>query len=237
MSMIPAFLTRLIAVAAISLCFANCGRAESYRYKLTLAVNTPDGVKKASSVVEVRFWPVSIPARGIMARLDGQAVYLDLGVGRRPLVALLTTQLHPKYGKDVRWTRDRGPALTLLDQLYGPVSPDLLAGVARIASVRDIHKIVPNDLPDLVTFADVNDPATVIEIDRNDLQATLGAGISWNEITLESTDEPITTGIDEKLPWLPDYRKNNLRLDGSNHGVKKDLSNILDWFGFDATPF
>ena len=152
-------------------------------------------------------------------------------------MALLTTQLHPKYGKDGRWTRDRGPALTLLDQLYGPVSPDLLAGVARIASVRDIHKIVPNDLPDLVTFADVNDPATVIEIDRNDLQATLGAGISWNEITLESTDEPITTGIDEKLPWLPDYRKNNLRLDGSNHGVKKDLSNILDWFGFDATPF
>jgi hypothetical protein len=226
----------LAAVFAMALSLAACGgRSESYRYKLTMAVNTPDGVKKASSAVEATFWPVSIPASGIMNRLSGQAVYLDLGVGRRPLIALLTTQLHPKPGKDVRWSRDRGPALNLLDQLYGPVSPDLLAGVARIASVRDIHKIVPNDLPDLVTFADVDDPATVVEIDRNDLQATLGAGISWNEITLESTNEPITTGIVKKLPWLSDYRKNNLRLDGSNHGAGKDLANILSWFDFDQS--
>src|ERR1700722_6471406 len=98
MSMIPAFLTRLIAVAAISLCFANCGRAERYWDKIMLAAKTPDGGKKTSSVVEVRFWPVSIPARGIMARLDGQDVYLDLGVGRRPVVALVTTQLHAKHG-------------------------------------------------------------------------------------------------------------------------------------------
>jgi hypothetical protein len=30
----------------------------------------------------------------------------------------------------------------------------------------------------------------------------LGPNITWNEIALESTDEPITTGIDKKLPWL-----------------------------------
>ena len=183
------------------------------------------------------FWAVSIPASGIMHKLNGEALYLDLGAGRRPLIALLTSQLHPKYGKDVRWSRDAGPAINLLTELYGPVLPDLLTGVARISGVRGIRKIIPNDLPNLVTFADVNNPATVIEVDRNDLQATLGAGVSWDEITLESTDEPVTTGIVRKLPWLPAYFEKNLRLDGSKYGMKTEnpLANILSWSDFEES--
>jgi hypothetical protein len=225
MSMMSPFFVRLIAVVAMNLCLAGCGRAESYRYKLTMAVNTPDGVKRASSVVEVTFWAVSIPASGVMHKLNGQAVYLDLGAGTKPLIALLTSQLHPKYGSDVRWSRDAGPEDNLLSQLYGPVLPDLLDDVARLAGMRGSHKITPNDLPDLVTFADVNDPATVIEVDRNDLQATLGAGVSWNEVTLECTDEPISTGIVKKLPWLSAYY--NTMLDGARYKDKNTLANTL----------
>ena len=233
--MMPRWFLRVVGATLITLCLAGCGRssAESYRYKLTLAVNTPDGVKRASGVVEVTFWAVSIPASGIMHKLNGEALYLDLGAGRRPLIALLTSQLQPKYGKDVRWSRDAGPAINLLTESYGPVLPDLLGGVARISGVRGIRKIVPNDLPDLVTFADVNNPATVIEVDRNDLQATFGAGVSWDEITLESTDEPITTGIVRKLAWIPAYFEKNLRLDGTNHHFRRELANTLDWSDFD----
>jgi hypothetical protein len=115
---------RLAAVVAISLCLAGCEKSESYRYKLTLAVNTPEGVKRASSVVEVLFWDVSIPARGTMHKLNGEALYLDLGAGKKPLIALLTSQLHPKYGKDLRWSRDAGPGGKLLSD--GPILPDLL---------------------------------------------------------------------------------------------------------------
>ena len=105
---------RLAAVVLIGVCLAGCGKSESYRYKLTLAVNTPDGIKRGSSVVEVQFWDVSIPARGTMHKLRGQALYLDLGSGARPLIALLTSQLHPKYGNDLRWSRDAGPGGKLL---------------------------------------------------------------------------------------------------------------------------
>src|SRR4051794_206608 len=97
---------RLGALVVMTLCLAGCGRTESYQYKLTLAVDTPDGVKRGSSVVEVAFWPVSIPARGVMHKLRGEALYLDLGSSRRPLIALLSSALHPKYGKELRWTRD-----------------------------------------------------------------------------------------------------------------------------------
>ncbi|RUV27061.1 MULTISPECIES: hypothetical protein [unclassified Mesorhizobium] len=70
-------------------------RTESYRYKLTFTVNTAEGIKRASSVTEATFWEVSFPEHGVMHKLHGEALYVDLGPGRRPLLALLTSQLHP----------------------------------------------------------------------------------------------------------------------------------------------
>ena len=74
----------VVAVALMTVGLAGCGRTESYRYKLTLAVNTPEGVKRGSSVVEVLFSAVSIPAQGVTHKLRGEALYLDLGPGARP---------------------------------------------------------------------------------------------------------------------------------------------------------
>jgi hypothetical protein len=224
---------RLAAIILIGVCLTGCGKSESYRYKLTLAINTPQGVKRASSVVEVLFWDVSIPARGTMHKLRGEALYLDLGPGARPLIALLTSQLHPKYGNDLRWSRDAGPGGKLLSD--GPILPDLLDYVAQLARARGPHKITPSDLPDLVTFADVNNSATVIEVDPNNLQAALGADVSWSEITLESTDEPVTKGLELKLTWLPTYFEENLRLDGSRYGAKREIANILSSYDFDQS--
>ena len=105
--------------------------------------------------------------------------------------------------------------------------------MARIARMRGPRAITPADLPDLVTFADINDPKSVIEVDPNDLQATPGPNITWNEITLESTNEPITRSIRTKLPWLPKYVAENLRLDGSQLGGKREITNILIWADFE----
>jgi hypothetical protein len=227
---------RLMAVAAMGLCLAGCGKTESYRYKLTLAVNTPEGVKRGSSVVEVLFWDVSVPARGTMHKLRGEALYLDLGPGARPLIALLTSWRHEKYGEEQYWTPDAGPGVRQMSRLYGIIeSADYMDDVPSIARMRGVHKITPSDLPDLVTFTDINDPKSVIEVDPNELQGALGPNITWNEITIESTDEPITKGIELKLTWLPEYFKKNLRLDGSNHGAKNELANILSWWDFDQS--
>jgi hypothetical protein len=232
MAMMPGFFVSFAVAAVMALALAACGRSESYRYKLTLAVDTPDGVKRGSTVAEVLFRDVSIPERGTMHKLHGQALYLDLGPGARPLIALLTSQLHPRYGKDIRWSRDGGPSLRLMSRLYGiPPSGD----VPQIARLRGARQITPDDLPDLVTFADIKDPKTVIEVNPDYLQTTLGPGVSWNEITLESTDEPITTGIKAKLPWIPAYSERNLRLDGSDHGAKHEIANILSWPDFDQS--
>ena len=65
----------------------------------------------------------------------------------------------------------------------------------------------------------------MLSVNPNDLQATLGSAVSWNEITLESTDEPITTGLEKKLPWLPAYYSG--MLDGERYSAKKTLANTL----------
>ena len=91
MSVMLSSLLRIVTVAAMSFYLTGCGKTETYHYKLTLAVNTPAGVRHGSSVVEVAFWNVSVPARGTAHQLRGEALYLDLGPGARPLIALLTS--------------------------------------------------------------------------------------------------------------------------------------------------
>jgi hypothetical protein len=160
MTVSPVFM-RLAIMALMAVCLAGCGRSQSYRYKLTLAVNTPDGVKRGSSVAEMQYFEFSIPERGTSYKLNGEAIYLDLGPGRRPLIALLTSGLHRKYGKDQSWVADGGPTEQLLSQLYGVTySPPmtLLGFVSQIARMRGAHEIATNDLPDLVTFADIYVP-------------------------------------------------------------------------------
>jgi hypothetical protein len=46
--------------------------------------------------------------------------------------------------------------------------------------------------------------AFVIEVVAT-LGSSIGPNLTWNEITLESNDEPIAKGIVRKLPWLPAY--------------------------------
>jgi hypothetical protein len=220
----------------MTVALASCGDGASYRYKLTLAVNTPDGIKRASSVVEVAFWNVSFPERGTPHKLHGEALYLDRGPGARPLIALLTSQLHPRPERDRSWTRDAGPDENLIARIYGEkLQNDLLDYARRVSRMRGPRQITPADLPDLVTFADISDPSSVIEVDPNNLQATLGSNVTWNEIILESTDEPITKGLRAKLPWIEPYFQQNLRLDGSNHGFNKGLANTLNWADFDLS--
>lgn len=232
--MISSFFTRLTIVLLLTFGLAGCDKEESYRYKLTLAVNAQNGVKRGSTVGEVTYQKVSIPARGVTFKLIGEALYLDLGPGARPLIALLGSHLHQKDENVPHWVRDAGPGVGLMRHIYGLTpSPDYIDDIPRIAQMRGSRQISSADLPDLVTFTDVNDPKSVVEVNPNDLEATLGQKVSWNEITFESTDEPITTGIEAKLPWLPAYR--DKMLDGDRYHDKATLANTLSTVDFDQS--
>lgn len=219
-------LSRLCVAIALSLLLAACGERAAYRYKLTLSVDTSDGVRTASTVAEVLVYAVSIPDHGAMHKLTAEALYLDLGEGRRPLIALLTSFLN---GNKPHWSRDGGPNTDFELGLYGQSTPHgetAFDQISRLSKFRGPKAIEPEDLPDLVTFADTADPKSVIAVDPNDLTATLGPNIKWRAITLEATDEPITRSIADKLPWLKNMSS---LLDGTEYNVvaNKALSNKI----------
>lgn len=206
---------RIVAALCAALALTGCGRSASYRYKLTLSLNTPDGIKTGFNVVDLRYFDVIFPERGEVHDTRGQALYLDLGEGRRPLIALLT---HIRRDDEVaqnghpyhyRWLGD-SPSLVLEEIcLGGAGNPDWIETAIRFNErCRQPFPITPADLPDLVTFGDVNNPKSVMLVDPNNLGATLGQGVSWRSMTLQVTDEPLTKEIEEHLPWVREYQLN-----------------------------
>ncbi len=208
------------AITALGLALAGCGRSETYRYKLTLSVETDAGVKTASTIVEVRHAGVSFPASGVVASVRGEALYLDLGPGHRPLIALLTREFRPRQTESgSRWEENR--PTVLLARLYeGPRRiHDLLDTVSRFSRHRGPRPITTADLPDLVSFEDAQNPKSVIEVDPDNLSAALDQTVRWVAMTLEVTTEPLTTGIEKRLPWLSGF-EGSLAHPGRRGGIR-----------------
>ena len=159
----------LVAILASCILLTGCGPSDSYKYKLTLSVDTPDGVKSGFSVVEVHvtqapaFW-----GGGVGSTARGEAVYVDLGPGRRPLIAVMT--LYRAKTKGMIWAEGKPDARYLLSR-YGQPQPDdnFVSRVSRLKRHRGPLALTSADLPDLVTFADINDPRSVLAVDANNL--------------------------------------------------------------------
>ena len=57
-------------------------------------------------------------------------------------------------------------------------------------------------LPRLVTFADIDDPTSVVLVDPENSAASFSPGVRLVSVTLEVTEEPVTLGRVEKvLDW------------------------------------
>ncbi len=173
----------------------------AWHQKLTVSVMTPEGTKTASSIMSVDFvdgtkadWITLPEARKVHFKLRGEAVVLEVSPGRYLFVLLndlpdATTVFFPGL-----WHGDAAPLL-----------PDL----------RETRQLKPEQYPLLVTFDDINDPASVRRVDPNNLSATFGPGFRLNAITLSITDEPVTEGVVEKvLEWLEALGRKQANLKG-----------------------
>jgi len=194
---------RLLALFCVALALAGCGRSASYRYKLTLSVNTPDGEKTAFNVVQLDYREVSFPARGVAHNVHGQGLYIDLGAGRRPLIALLNhIRRADQRPVDIRWGEDTPGGVLARVCLGISGIHDVIEVMSQLASCNAPFPITPADLPDLVTFGDTDNPQSIVLVDPNNLSATLGEGVSWNAMTIQTTDEALTSDLTKRLPWL-----------------------------------
>lgn len=82
----------------------------------------------------------------------------------------------------------------------------------------------------LVTFGDLADPTSVRLVDANNLAANFGEGVSLKRITVQMTDDPVTTGIEGRLQWLP--KMYSTMLDGQRLNNSQALANNLNQGAF-----
>jgi hypothetical protein len=178
-----------VALAALS----GCGQRRSFRYKMRVEVETPDGVRSGTAVREVLYSePGNLPSIGESRpqwRVKGEAVAVDLP-GGKVLFALLTSGdgVFDYAGRDIDFLFRElgGKEIQLWPNPPKTVSPH-----------------INNPLPMLVTFKDVKDPTSVQRADPDDLSASFGKGYALKAITVQVTDEAVTMRVEKRLPKPP----------------------------------
>jgi hypothetical protein len=192
----------------------------SWRYRLTLEVETPEGVKTGSSVVEVsgnaqaRITPESVASFSV----KGEAIAVDLAE-RGVLFALLNRDADVDYPIHIVFQQfpyvhdyvfEDGTTKRL--EHGGEATRE---GLSYYANLRAKSNLPQSQLPSLVRFRDLNDPKSVELVDASDLAKSFGAGVTLKSATIEMVDqgywplnqmgitgEPITRVIENRLPWL-----------------------------------
>lgn len=210
-----------LVVGGMALALSGCSiQSETYRYRLTVEVDTPEGVKTGSSVIEVQVSEtgkdalVTPEASGINSKYKGEAVAVDLGDGRY-LFALLR-------GESYTGEASRIAAAAFNPPRYGnEVDYNYLERIRDMKNMDGVAEVPRDAWPMLVSFGDLADPTSVELVDLDDLPASFGEGVSLRRITVQMTDDPVTTGIEKRLGWLNSYR--DLHFDGTST-VSEDLT-------------
>jgi hypothetical protein len=185
----------------------------TWRYKMTVTVETPEGLKTGYAVREVFYTdgPKLLPdVAGSQWGVKGEAVVVDMGHGAY-LFALVD---------------DDGSAW-IRDDIFpdSPRHPDQNV-VRHYAKMEGKKTTLDKKLyPRFVTFTDIKDPKSVVAVARDNLAGPFGAGVTLKDITIEMTEEDVTWGIEQYLGWLPTVKKGSL--DGSDVTTGSSYANTL----------
>jgi hypothetical protein len=172
-----------------------------HKYRLTIEVETPEGVKSASGVMAV--FPDRGYSRGGQTRTRGEAVFVDLGGGKN-LIALLA-----QIDKSV----DLDGMNYLALRAYRAAGRDVsFNGLSKMTGAVPVTGAL---IPVLLTFGNPEDPFSAHAIAPDDPEKTLGRGFRLHGVLVEavpngfwpldfggSLGEPVTRGIEARLPWL-----------------------------------
>lgn len=209
----------VLASTAYAVNEATQDKIYSWRYKMTVEVETPEGVKTGSAVREVvekfKYAPhlgKDFPYR-IKRDVKGEAVVVDLGE-RGKVFALLKGY----------WL---GVDHAVLITNYAIPRPKEYEerSAEYYDTLKDVEIVLnPYQYPMFVTFTDLSDPKTVVPllayeksnrpenwaVKGSNFEKNFGGGVKLKSVTIEMTDEKVT---EEALKHLPSFGKETGFLD------------------------
>jgi len=195
-------LMALLAMGPVAL-VSGCGGANSIRYRLTLEVETPEGTKTGSGVIEHMaryndgFFRGLGAGAGLAVGTRGEAVIVDLGA-RGLLLCLLTRDIAREGSADELLL----PKIFPFDK-WGGSQEDYSTYLGRLESRKPVADAPLERLPMLARLRNPQDPATAERVDPSNLAATFGAGVRLVRVRVQITDDPLAPPtIENKLPWV-----------------------------------
>jgi hypothetical protein len=191
----------------------------SYRFRVTVEVETPEGVRTGSSVIHfsVRRNPSWFPpGSGTVPRVVGEAVFVDLGAGRdgrqRHLIALLA---HGSNGENPNYYLMPARAFFTVPGHQGTLAFGGYADRLEALPLGARAELFGSNIPTLVTFGDLRDPRTARLVAPDHLEEEFGAGYRLRQVWIEKvwkgwwpintvglSGERITRSIEQRLTWL-----------------------------------
>ena len=197
----PAMKLSALLLPLFLFALGGCGESHTLRYKLTLEAESHGRTVTGSTVVEVRTWldrgtAIRSPTSYVQTFVRGEALVLPIDDGR-----LLVATLRSHDFRDRRGQRPwkGGSPTTVLAKAYAVEASAASRARAStdgiVETERDIllalkAKRGPRDipfesLPDLVTFADPLDPASVTFVDPGNLRGAFGERVRLKRATIE----------------------------------------------------
>jgi hypothetical protein len=198
----------MMATGGVAL-LAGCGEMfpSKFRFRMTVEVETPQGLRSGSSVMEISAANATIKlpeshaveigfkAEAVPVDLPGGTLFALVGMTARgdTLVGEIVTALNPDTGLGAKFVQ-------------------AVAKLGRSSSVGHAAVMASVHYPRLVRFRDIRDPKTVELVDPADLAKSFGPGVRLKRIMLTVVDEPVTTGLENRLQnigILPNWSLDN----------------------------
>jgi len=202
--------SRSLILVALGLLAACDGKVDAVRYRMTVAVETPQGMRTGSGVIEtgVQKLAAGTVFEGTDYTLRGEAVAVDLP-GGKILVAALTGAQNP-YGGSKDYFQSVWREAMQHGAVPAPGLPRQFGGAewaeehATLRAIKPSLTLPAQDYPLLVTFGNTADPNTARRVAPDGLAAAFGPGYALRSIALTATDEPVSRMLAKRLPWLPE---------------------------------
>lgn len=191
----------------------------TYRYKVTVEVETPQGLKTGSSVVEVHEQQAVKSLKIIwndQMNIKGEGTIVDIAEGKTLFVLLNGA---PSEGNPHALIYSAIP----IPKGYGRYDK-------YYANLKNAKGVLPRDkYPRMVYFEDINKPISVKEVNPDNMEEYFGKGVKIKQITVETTRDKLEWKMEGKLKWLREY--DNKLFDGRTVNTTKAENPIANSLG------
>lgn len=167
-----------------------------YRFRLVIEADAGGALRSGASVIEVRtthYKVGSAETAGVRSHVRGEAAFVDLGDGKH---VIATLGFGPNGSED--------KIDMLVNIVFLPSHPGLR--VDGLPKLTGTAPLTGNLIPTLVTFTDLNDPKTARVVRPEEFEQVFGPGVRFKRAFVEMTSDPITRGIEKKMPMLVTHR-------------------------------